>query len=97
MTVTAVRNTPDRNTSALGSMQLSRVPAEIPTVLIAIPRLTTTTGNTNSQGSLTMSMTVAPHVERTAADPAGQFDFLIASAESTAEAIMEIRRRSGLT
>ncbi|MDE2911491.1 MAG: hypothetical protein OXL68_01005 [Paracoccaceae bacterium] len=97
MTATALRNTLDRNTSALGSMQLSRVSAEIPTELIAIPWLAAATVNTDSQGSMVMWTTIAPHVERTAADPAGQFDFLIASAESTAEAIMEIRRRSGLT
>ena len=40
---------------------------------------------------------IAPHVDRTTANPAGSFDFLLGPAESTAEAIMEIRRRSGLT
>ena len=40
-------------------------------------------------------MSVPPCVERTATGPAGQSD--LAPEESTGEAIMEIRRRSGLT
>ena len=97
MTATALRGTPDRHTSALGSMRLSRLDADFPTVLIATPWPEGTIVNTCPQGSMTMWTIVAPHVERTASDPAGRFDFLLGPAESTAEAIMEIRRRSGLT
>ena len=99
MTATALRDTPDRHTSALGSMRLSRRTADFPTVPIATPCLAAAPVDTctDAQGSMAMWTTVAPHVERTAADPAGHFDFLLAPAESTAEAIMEIRRRLGLT
>ena len=97
MTTTALRGTPDRHTSALGSMRPSRLDADFPTVLIATPWPEGAIVNTCPQGSMTMWTIVAPHVERTAANPAGCFDFLLGPAESTAEAIMEIRRRSGLT
>ena len=97
MTATALRNARDRNTSAFGSMRLSRLPADFPTVLIAPPWLSAATVNTYTEGSMAMWTVIGPHVERTAADPTGQFDFLLGSAESTAEAILEIRRRSGLT
>ncbi len=97
MSATALRGTADRRTSALGSMRLSRLDADFPTVLIATPWPEGTSINTCPQGSMTMWAIIAPHVERTAADPAGRFDFFLGPAESTAEAIMEIRRRSGLT
>ena len=97
MTATALRATQDRHTSVLGSMCLSRLDADFPTVLIATPWPEGTIVNTCPQGSMTMWTFVVPHVERTAADPVGRCDFLLGPTESTAEAIMEIRRRSGLT
>ncbi len=51
--------------------------------------------NTYFQGSRVMRATIAPCAERTATGPIGQIGHM--SAESAAEAIMEIRRRSGLT
>ena len=97
MTATALRGTRDRHTPVLGSMCLSRPDADFPTVLIATPWPEGAIVNTCPQGSMTMWTIVAQHVERTAADPVGRCDFLLGPAESTAEAIMEIRRRSGLT
>ena len=97
MTATALRGTRDRHTPVLGSMFLSRPDADFPTVLITTPWPEGAIVNTCPQGSMTMWTIVAPHVERTAADPVGRCDFLLGPAESTAEAIMEIRRRSGLT
>lgn len=97
MTATAPHGTRERHTPVLGSMFLSRPDADIPTVLIATPWPGGAIVNTCPQGSMIMWTIVAPHVERTAADPVGRCDFLFGLAESTAEAIMEIRRRSGLT
>ena len=69
--------------------------AALAPVLISttLPGLATT--NTYPQGSMAMWTTVARSSEGTAAGPTGQIDFV--PAESTAEAIREIRRRSGLT
>ena len=53
------------------------------------------TANTYAQGSVAMWTSITQCAERTAAGPIGQIDFM--PAESTAEAIMEIRRLSGLT
>ena len=97
MNATALRDIPDRHTSALGSMRLSQLDAGLPTVLIATPWPEAAIANTCPQGSMAMWTIMAQRVERTAADPAGRFDFLLEPAESIAEAIMEIRRRSGLT
>ena len=97
MTASALRGTRDRYTPVLGSMCLSRPGADFPAVLIATPWPEGAIINTCPQGSMTMWMIIAPHANRTTANPAGSFDFLLGPAESTAEAIMEIRRRSGLT
>ena len=97
MTATALRDTPDRHTSALGSMRPSRLDADFLTVLIATPWPEAVIANTSPQGSMAMWTVMAQHVERTSADPDGRFEFLLETSESTAEAIMEIRRRSGLT
>ena len=97
MTASTPRGTRDRYTPVLGSMCLSRPDADFPAVLIATPWPEGAIINTCPQGSMTMWTIVAPHVDRTTANPAGSFDFLLGPAESTAEAIMEIRRRSGLT
>jgi len=98
MTASAPLGTPpDRHTSALGNMRLSRHESDFPPVLIAIPWPEDSIMNTCPQGSMTMWAIAASHIQRTAANPAGSFDFLPGPAMSTAEAIMEIRRRSGLT
>lgn len=86
MTALALRDTPDTHTSAVGSMYRSGIDATIAAMLIA----------TTLSGSATASTYAVPRlVERTAAGPAGQIEHV--PAESTAEAILEIRRRSGLT
>ena len=97
MTASKLRGTRDRYTPVHGSMCLSRPDADFPAVLIGTPWPEGAIINTCPQGSMTMWTIVAPHVDRTTANPAGSFDFLLGPAESTAEAIMEIRRRSGLT
>ena len=100
MTATALRASPDRYTSELGSTRLFRLDAEDSTMLIATPWPEAAIVNTYPQGSMAMWTIVAPHDERTAADPARRFDISVwhaGPAESTGEAIMEIRRLSGLT
>lgn len=97
MTATALRDTADSHTSAGGSMRAPPIEGDFPAVLIPLSWPGTATANTCAQGSMDVWTTVAPHGERTAADPVGQCDFLLGPAESTAEAIMEIRWRSGLT
>lgn len=100
MTATALRASPDRYTSELGSTRLFRRDAEGSTVLIATPWPEAAIVNTYSRGSMAMWTIVAPHDKGTAADPAGRFDISLwhaEPAESTGEAILEIRRRSGLT
>jgi DNA-binding transcriptional regulator YiaG len=86
MTALALYDTPDMHTSAVGSMYRSGIDATIAAMLIA----------TTLSGPATASTYAVPRlVERTAAGPAGQIEHV--PAESTAEAILEIRRRSGLT
>ena len=86
MTATALRDTPDTHTSAAGCMYRSGVDAALAAVLIA----------TILPGLATASTYEAPRlIERTAAGPTGEIELV--PAESTAAAIMEIRRRSGLT
>ena len=97
MTATVLRSTRDRHTPVLGSLCLFRPDADLVTVLISTPWPESAIVNTCPQNSMAMWTIAAPHVERTSADPAGRCDFLLGPAESTAEAIMEIRRRSGLT
>ena len=95
MTALALRDTLDTRTSALGFM---RDPGLVATSA-AVPMATTmpglATANTYTQGSMAMWATITLCGEHTAAGPAGQIDFV--PAEATAEAIMEIRRRSRLT
>ena len=81
MTEIALRETPDSRTSAVGSMNRPAV------ALIATMLAGSATANTGE--------TIVPCFERTAAGPIGQFEHV--PTESTAEAVMEIRRRSGLT
>ena len=85
----------DTRTSALGCMY----PPGLDDTFVPVPGATTmpgpVTANTYAQGLMTMAMLVAWRSERTIADPTGQIVHV--PLESTAEAIMEIRRRSGLT
>lgn len=88
MTATARRDTPDRHISALGS---AYHPALDAVFILAEPM----TANTYPEGRWAVWTTGTPGCSRAAAGPAAQFDYM--PAESTAEAIMEVRRRSGLT
>ena len=95
MTATVLRQTPDTRTSAVGCMYRSGPDATVVAALIATILPSSVTANTYAQGSMAMGATIALCFERTAAGPAGQI--MPVPAQSTAEAIMEIRRRSGLT
>lgn len=86
MTAPALHDMPASHTSAAGSMYRPGLDAAF-TAMLVIGGLS---------GSATASTYDVPRfVERTAAGPAGQIDRV--AAESTAEAVLEIRRRSGLT
>ena len=87
MTETALREAPDMRTSAVGCMNRPDMEATF-AFLIA----TTLPGSAKATGT---GETIVQYSERTAAGPIGQIEH--APAESTAEAVMEIRRRSGLT
>ena len=95
MTATALRETPDTRTSAVGCMYRAGLDTTFAVALIATTLPGSATANTYAQGSMAMGATVALCSERTAAGPIGQIEHV--PAQSTAEAIMEIRRRSGLT
>ena len=86
MTAIALHETPDAHTSAVGCMYRYGRDATFAGVLLA----------TTLPAPATASTYEAPRlIERTATGPPGQIEHV--TAESTAEAIMEIRRRSGLT
>ena len=95
MIATALHETPDTRTSAVGCMHRSGLDATLAVVLIAPTLPGSSTAHTYAQGSMAMGATIVLCSERTAAGPIGQIEHV--PAESTAEAIMEIRRRSGLT
>lgn len=95
MTTIALRETPDTRTSAVGCMYRFGRDATFAAVPIATPLPAPATTNTYTQGSMAIGATIARSSERTTAGPAGQIEHV--PAESTAETIMEIRRRSGLT
>lgn len=95
MTATPLRETPDTRTSAVGCMYRAGLDTTFAVALIATTLPGSATANTYAQGSMAMGATVALCTERTAAGPTGQIEQV--PAQSTAEAIMEIRRRSGLT
>ena len=88
MTATARRDTPDSHISALGPAYRPALDAGF---ILAEPM----TANTYPEGRWAVWTTGTPGCSRAAAGPAAQFDYV--PTESTAEAIMEIRRRSGLT
>lgn len=87
MTDTALRETPHTRTSAMGCMYR---PALDATFAVLIATMLPGSATATSTGE-----TIVLYSERTAAGPIGQIEHV--PAESTAEAIMEIRRRSGLT
>ncbi len=93
MTAIAPRETSDTRTSAAGSMNRSWLDAASAARLISTVLSGSATANTYIQGSV--ATTVARSFERTATGPTGQIEHV--PAESTAEALMEIRLRSGLT
>ena len=95
MTAIALRDTGDAYTSALGCMYPPGLDATFAAVLIATILPGSATANTYAQGSMPMATTIRRCSESTAAGPNGQIEYV--PAESTAEAVMEIRRRSGLT
>ena len=95
MTAIALRDTPKTHTSAVGCMYPFGPDAAPAPVLISNTLPGLATANTYPQGSMVMWTMIARHSESTAAGPIGQINHV--PAESTAEAIMEIRRRSGLT
>ena len=95
MTATALRDRSETHTSAVGSMYRFALGAAPTAMLIATTLPGAATADTYVQGSMAMWATVVPCVERTAAGPTGQIEHV--PAESTAKAIMEIRRLSGLT
>ena len=97
MTTTALRDSPAIRTSALGYMRHPSLDAVIEAVPIATTMPDPATANNYPQSPMTMWGTIAPSIECTATGPIGQTYLSFMSAESTAEAIMEIRRRSGLT
>ena len=88
MTATARFGAPDRHISALGSAYHPALDAGL---ILAEPM----TANTYPEGRWAVWTTGTPGCSRAVAGPAAQFDYM--PAESTAEAIMEVRRRSGLT
>ena len=88
MTATARRDTPDSHISTLGPAYRPALDAGF---ILAEPM----TANTYPEGRWAVWTTGTPGCSRAAAGPAAQFDYM--PTESTAEAIMEIRRRSGLT
>lgn len=95
MTATALRDTPNTCTSAFGCMNRSGLDATLAAVLIATTLPGPATANTYAQGSMANRTPIAQCSERTTTGPTGQIEYV--PAESTAEAIMEIRRLSGLT
>ncbi len=95
MTVIALRDTREASTSAVGSIYRVALESAPAVLLLATALPGPATANTYVQGSRAMWATIAPCAERTATGPIGQIGHM--SAESAAEAIMEIRRRSGLT
>ena len=86
MIMTTLRDTANTHTSAVGCMPRFGSDITFTAVLIATSLPAPTTASTYDVSRL---------IERTTAGPAGEIDLV--PAESTAEAILEIRRRSGLT
>ena len=95
MNTIRLRERPEGHMSAVGSIYCVAPAADPAELLIPTTLPGSATANTYAQGLLAMSASVSICVERTTAGPMGQIDFV--PTESTAAAIMEIRRRSGLT
>lgn len=95
MTAQALHDTNDASTSARGCMYPSSAEANLVAVVVPITLRKSVTANTYAKGSISDGETLAWFGSRTAAGPAGEIERL--PMESTAEAILEIRRLSGLT
>ena len=95
MTLIALQDTSEASTSAAGSIHGLGLEAARAVLLITTSLSGPATANTYGLGSMAMSAKIALCAERTATGPIGRIGEL--SAESAAEAILEIRRRSGLT
>ena len=93
--MTLLCNLSETHTSAVGSMYRFTRDATASTILIATALPELATANTCTQGSMAMWATIAQYAERTVTGPTWQIEHV--PVESTAEAVMEIRRRSGLT
>ena len=99
MTATALREAPHVRTSALGCMNrpFSDTALETVTIGTAGAGLTTVTANTDPQGSVATWVTLVSSGKSTASEPTGKLLYPLLSSQTTGEAIMEIRRLSGLT
>ena len=97
MTAIALRNDSAIRTSALGHMRHPSMDALTEAVPIATTMPDPATANSYPQGPVTMWAMSAPSIGYTATGPVGQGCFALVSLETTAEAVLEIRRRSGLT
>ena len=86
MTAPALRDVQNAPTSAAGPMRRTGLAVTIAGILVTSPPSGSATSNTYE---------MPRPVERTTTGPSGQIQYV--PAESTAEAILEIRRRSGLT
>ena len=95
MTLIALQDTREASTSAAGSIHGVALEAARAALLITTSLSGPATANTHGLGSMAMWANIALCAERTATGPIGRIGEL--SAESGAEAILEIRRRSGLT
>ncbi len=98
MTLIALQDTREAGTSAAGSIHGVDLEAARAVLLLTSFLSGPVTANTyglGGLGSMAMSAKIALCAERTATGPIGRIGEL--SAESAAEAILEIRRRSGLT
>ena len=99
MNITAQREVLHVRTSALGSMNHSyRDPiSETVAISTAGAGLTFVTANTDPLGAVTTWLTFLSPVESTASEPVGKLLYPLLSSQTTGEAVMEIRRLSGLT
>ena len=93
--MTALHDNAAGSTSALGCMYRSGDESNFVAVMVPINLRRSMTANTYTQGSMAAGETLARYADRTVACPASEIERL--PTESTAEAILEIRRRSGLT
>ncbi len=100
MTATAICGAPDARTSALGCLKRPAPDADFRTVATSPAGSDPTTTSTAPHGSAAAWNAIASRAEGTASEPAGKALFPTvptASSPTTGQAVMEIRRLSGLT